>query len=227
MKAGARAWNHSGHGGYGGARAMQEGQYSQTLSAHPPPPSVLYNHQECLNDIFSYIDIDIAEEAKSKKLERNGSASCNQYPRSSRSSSSKRVSFKAEDEVIFSETKNIIRLAACTNDFSSSLFDSYEIKSLSNYVSSANYDVLSSDGGRRSVHHDYDDDDVSKKWWKEFSFLYDECFPSMGMRGSSGGRSSKRPHLWFNFMAVKKYGPPSLCGSSQVLFSGTRSRARS
>jgi hypothetical protein len=222
MKVAARAWYHSGHGGAG---AMQEGQYPNSmkrpLSAHPPPP-VPYNHA-CLNDIFSYIDLDIAEESASKKPDFNGSASCNQYARSSRSSSSKRVSFKAEDEVVFSETKNIIRSAACTNDFSSSLFDSYEIKSLSNYVSSANYDVLSYDGGRHSVHGD---DDVSKKWWKEFSFLYDECFPSVGMRGSSGSRSSRR-HLWFNFMPIKKYGPPSLCSSTQVLFSATRSRARS
>lgn len=219
-----RAWYHSGHGGAG---AMQEGQYSnimkkqQPLSANPPPSVVPYNH-DYLNDIFSYIDLDIAKEAVCKKPDFNGSASCNQYPRSSRSSSSKRVSFKAEDEVVFSETKNIIKLAACTNDFSSSLFDSYEIKSLSNYVSSANYDVLSYDGGRHSVHGD---DDVSKKWWKEFSFLYDECFPGVGMRGSTGGRG--RRHLWFNFMPIKKYGPASLCGSTQVHFSATRSRARS
>lgn len=181
----------------------------------PPPPAVPCNH-DYLDDMFSYIDLDIGEETASKKSDFNGSASCNQYSRSSRSSSSKRVSFKAEDEIIFAETKNIIRLAACTNDFNSSLFDSYEIKSLSNYVLSGNYDALSFDGRRHSVHGD---DDVSKKWWKEFSFPYDDCFPGAAMKGSSGGRGSKR-HLWLNFM-------PSLCSNSsaQVVFSAMRPRA--
>jgi hypothetical protein len=122
------------------------------------------------------------ERGKARRISRPSSSSV-QRP--------KRVTFKAEDEVIFSDlTNNIINLAADSmNNFSSSLFDSYEIKALSKYVLSLNPPAS------------YDDDDgVSKKWWKEFGFSYDECLPSGGMRGFKfGSRARKRRflHVWF------------------------------
>jgi hypothetical protein len=122
------------------------------------------------------------ERSKARRIGRSSSSSV-QHP--------KRVTFKAEDEVIFSElTNNIINLAADSmNNFSSSLFDLYEIKALSKYVLSHNPPV-SYNG----------DDGVSKKGWKEFGFSYDECLPGGGMRGfRSGSRARKRRflHVWF------------------------------
>lgn len=101
------------------------------------------------------------------------------------------MSFKAEDEVIFSElTNNIINLAADSmDDFSSSLFDLYEIKALSKYVLSLNPPATYND-----------DDGACKKGWKEFGFSYDECLPGGGMRGFKfGSRARKRRfmHVWF------------------------------
>lgn len=87
-----------------------------------------------------------------RRSEREGERSkARKFSRSSLSSlqHSKKMSFKAEDEIIFSDlTNNILNLASDSmNDFSSSLFDSYEIKALSKYVLSLNPPATYNDDG--------------------------------------------------------------------------------
>ncbi|GLJ39649.1 hypothetical protein SUGI_0810570 [Cryptomeria japonica] len=199
IKAAARAWYE--HGG-GSGKVVKEGIHINTRRAAIRRPSrykmeamkqinISNGSHEDLNETTFSIDIGI-DSGKSRK---SASAAKSSLEWDNALNIPKRVSFKVDNvqDVMFCETKNIINLA-CENNFSSSLFDTYEIKTLSKYVLSI---------------CDSDDDTAgsTKRNWKGVDFSYDVCLPRASFR------SKRRFHFCF-----PKYGH-ALCSSKQFIFS--------